>query len=833
MAHDEDATIDASGQLDATVDTSGVGLEETLETVVKLPGRYRDLGLIGAGSFGEVRRVHDMLLDRVVAMKLLHPEYTVAVQMRRRFLVEATITAQLQHPGIVAVYDRGEHEGRLWFTMQEVRGRTLGSVIDELHAHKTPTTFVMTPSGWTFRRVVDAFARIAQALAYAHSRRIVHRDLKPENLMTGEFGEVLVMDWGLARRITVDETPPGASDASGRRTAGAEMTRYGDVLGTPAFMAPEQARGDSSLHGPGSDIYALGGVLFCLLTGKLPYSGSVQDVLAKLLSGQQPRVSHAAEGGPPLPAELVAACERAMRPEIADRYESADALAADIVAWLDGLRRREQALAALDQARAIAPEIAALRTQAKEAETQARAIQAEIKPFDSVEKKRPAWILEDEALRLGRAAALAETRWTEAVHGALSLDPDLPEAHTMLADHYRERLVEAELAHRGEDSARAEEMLRIHDRGRHVAFLRGEGVLTLMTDPPGAEVIVERFVAEDRRLVPIFEKMLGQTPSVDVPLQRGSYLLRIRAPGCAEVRYPVLMERAGQWDGKAPGEKDARPIVLPTRDELGPNDVYVPPGWAWIGGDPSAADGLPRKRVWVDGFVMQRFSVTVGEYLEFLNDLVANGREQEARDACPKLPSGDESVLPRNDHGLYGLPPEREGLRWRLDWPVALVNWHAAMAYARWLARKTNRAWRLPNELEWEKAARGVDGRIAPWGDHLDATFACVLESHRGAPGQAALDDYPADESVYGIRGLAGHVRNWCINVWKMDGPLVEKDRVLLDPARIHDDDFRIIRGGAWGGTISQSRAAARSGARPGTSWHSVGVRLVRGFPST
>ncbi|MFT3765091.1 MAG: serine/threonine-protein kinase [Minicystis sp.] len=168
----------------------------------RLPGRYEDLGPIAGGSFGEVRRVRDTLLDRVVAMKLLHAEHAARSHVRRRFLVEAQITAQLQHPGIVAVYDRGElPDGRIWYTMKEVRGRTLGAVIDDLHAAGTAEAFVTTPSGWTFRRVVDAFARIAQAIAYAHSRGLVHRDLKPENLMVGEFGEVLVMDWGLARRI--------------------------------------------------------------------------------------------------------------------------------------------------------------------------------------------------------------------------------------------------------------------------------------------------------------------------------------------------------------------------------------------------------------------------------------------------------------------------------------------------------------------------------------------------------------------------------------------------------------------------------------------------------
>jgi len=373
-------------------------------------------------------------------------------------------------------------------------------------------------------------------------------------------------------------------------------------------MSPEQARGETAHHGPPTDVFALGAVLHCLLTGRAPYRGTSEEVMTALVSGPPVRVADAAEGGPPLPVELVSVCERAMRREIAERYESAEALASDVVAWLDGVRRREEALAALDQARALDSEVAALRAQASDAHARARTLLAEIRSFDPIEKKRPAWSLEDEAARLGRAAALAESRWMQAVQGALNLDPALPEGHAALADHYREQLVEAELSRRDDEAARVEAMLRIHDRGRHAAFLRGDGALTLVTDPPGAEVSVDRYVMQDRRLVPIPEGVLGVTPLREVRLERGSYLLRIRAQGRAEIRYPVRIERAGHWDGRAPGDDEPYPIVLPRDGELGADDCYVPAGWCWIGGDMATTDSLPRRRVWIDGFVMRRMS---------------------------------------------------------------------------------------------------------------------------------------------------------------------------------------------------------------------------------
>ncbi|XXX72555.1 bifunctional serine/threonine-protein kinase/formylglycine-generating enzyme family protein [Sorangium sp. So ce134] len=840
LPDNDDPPDDATGVLDDTatfgsaVVASG-GRADRGGVLVGLPARYEDLGPIAGGSFGEVRRVRDTLLDRVIAMKLLRAEHAAQPHLRRRFLAEARITAALQHPGIVALYDRGElPDHRLWFTMKEVRGRTLRAVIDELHACSGPEGFGATPGGWTFRRLVDAFARIAQAIAYAHSRGVVHRDLKPENLMAGEFGEVLVMDWGLARRIgAADPLEEGMSGPPGQALSG-ELTRHGDVLGTPAYMPPEQASGDTALHGPASDVYSLGAVLYRLLAGKPPYGGHTGvEVIRALLAGPPQPVSEAARGGPPAPAELCAVVERAMRREIAERYESAEALAADVVAWLDGVRRREQALAALDHARSFEPEIADLRASAAAAEVKARAIEAGLRPFDPIDDKRPAWEQRDEAARLGRAAALAETRWLEAVHGALSLDPDLPEAHAMLADHHRERLIEAELSRRGEDAARAEEMLRIHDRGRHAAFLRGDGALTLVTDPPGAQVIAERLASQDRRLVPARERALGPTPLIEVPLPQGGYLLRLRAPGRAEVRYPVLLERDGRWDGRAPGDDRPYPILLPEEGELGPDDVYVPAGWSWLGGDTAAPDSLPRRRVWLDAFVIRRFPVTTQEYIEFLNDLVAGGREAEAVAACPRaqlsLAEGGEALaFQRDASGLFGLPPDREGLRWRLDWPIVLVDWHGALAYAAWLAARTGRPWRLPDELEREKAARGADGRLFPWGDHPEPTFAQVVDSSPDEPSREGVHGRPLDESPYGVRGLAGNTRDWCANVWRHEGPLVEDGRLRVTAALPDDPDFRVIKGGGWSSVMNNSRAAARFGGRPAIRRPVVGFRLAR-----
>jgi serine/threonine-protein kinase len=394
-------------------------------------------------------------------------------------------------------------------------------------------------------------------------------------------------------------------------------------------------------------------------------------------------------------------------------------------------------------------------------------------------------------------------------------------------------LIDAEIGRRDEDAARAEELLRIHDRGHHAAFLRGEGALTLVTDPPGAEVHVERFVLDDRRLIAVPDGVLGVTPLRDVRLQRGSYVLSLCAPGRAEVRYPVMIERAGHWDGHAPGDQAPHPIALPEHAELGLDEVYVPAGWCWTGGDAATPDSLPRRRIWIDGFVVRRFPITTGEYLDFLNDLAASGRGAEAAVACPRaqvslVEGGEASAFLRDPAGRYHLPPDREGLRWRRDWPVVLVDWHAALAYARWLAARTGQPWRLLDELEREKATRGVDGRLLPWGDHAEPTFACVADASSAEPSRESVAGHPTDDSPYGVRGLAGNTRDWCVNVWKHGGPRVDDGRLHLEAAAPDDPDFRVIKGGAWSSAAVNGLAAARFGARPGVCRPVVGFRVAR-----
>jgi serine/threonine protein kinase len=211
--------------------------EETDERVlIGSADRYEDLGLLGTGGMGEVRRVRDRDLGRTMACKVIHAEMMEQPALLARFIEEAQASAQLQHPGIVPVHEIGRMaDGRFYFTMAEVKGRTFTDVIAEVHGASRGDRWEPGAAGWTFRRLVDALARACEAVAYAHARGVVHRDLKPENIMLGAHGEVLVVDWGLAKVLGRPDRVAEAGEldvvATDRSRDHAHMTQVGQSGG--------------------------------------------------------------------------------------------------------------------------------------------------------------------------------------------------------------------------------------------------------------------------------------------------------------------------------------------------------------------------------------------------------------------------------------------------------------------------------------------------------------------------------------------------------------------------------------------------------------------------
>jgi len=274
-----------------------------------------------------VWRASDTRLDREVAVKRLSEHLDREPEFRRRFVGEARITARLDHPGIVPVYDLGDREGEhAYYAMKLVRGETLAAAIDHFHglARNAPDRAVEE------RRLLNAFLTVCQTMEFSHARSVIHRDLKPQNIVLGDYGETIVLDWGLAKgRGEHDEEGPADPGNEARE---APLTRPGTVQGTPAYMAPEQAAGRIREVDERADIYALGGILYQVLTGRVPYEGaSGEDVLRMVLDRAPPRPRAL---DPRVPPALEAICLRAMARESGDRYARVSALTRDVQRYL-------------------------------------------------------------------------------------------------------------------------------------------------------------------------------------------------------------------------------------------------------------------------------------------------------------------------------------------------------------------------------------------------------------------------------------------------------------------------------------------------------------------
>ncbi len=758
------------------------------------PDRYEDRGRIAVGGMGEIRRLYDTRLECELAVKLLHHRYRSDERARARFEREARITAVLQHPGIVAITDCGEFDdGRLWFTMTEVRGMTLRDAIDGVH---TALESESQGGGWTLRRLIAAVESAARTVGYAHTQGIIHRDLKPDNIMVGAFGEVQVMDWGIARGIRGEETWPTDDMQLEEDTSDAANTQYGSVVGTPAYMPLEQAGGLLDAQGAWSDTYSLGCILYEVLAGVAPFTGKhAGEVWQQLISGPPtPLRERASQGLASLPDGLVEITERAMIRDIEGRYMSGTELADDLRDWLEAERRKQSAREELSEAAAQREKAAQLRQQATTERASGNAILDTVETWSPVERKLPAWAFLDRADRLEENARLTETHYVRHLRGALNHYP-LPRAHSLLAEYHRDRLIEAEARGDHREASHHEVLLGAHDRGEHAAFLRGNGALTLVTDPPGAKVLLHRYTLKERRLVAVFERELGHTPLVQVDLERGSWLLTLEAPGRAIVRYPVVIGRADHWDGIPPEGGPPFPIYLPREDELGRDDCYVPAGW-FRAGDPVATDGFSSRSLWVDGFVIRRHPVTVAEYLVFANALSAG------EDTPYNLERDGQPLQLVADRDRWLLAPggcEAE--------PIVAIGWRRAARYVQWLADVEGQAWLLPHDMEWEKAARGVDGRLYPWGDRFDPTWANTVHTTGSETLLRPTGSFPVDTSPYLVEGMCGNARDICANPYARSGP---PDGSRIVPATAPAGAHIMVRGGQRTSEHRNARVGAR-----------------------
>jgi serine/threonine protein kinase len=350
-----DPAATADEPLAAVDRVGGVGIPAVSNPVA----RYRLGEEIARGGMGVVYRATDAVLGREVAVKVLQEKHAPDSGTARRFADEARITGQLQHPSVPAVHDLGVlPDGRPFLAMKLIKGRTLAALLGD---RSDPAA--------DRGRFVAIFEHVCQAVAYAHSLRVVHRDLKPSNVMVGKFGEVQVMDWGLAKvlpeGVSAGERPGRPSDAGTvirtRHVGAADTpagsgsptppTRTGSVLGTPAYMAPEQAVGEVDRLDSRCDVFGLGAVVCEVLTGKPPYTGRDEDQIYRKALAANLADAHARLNACGVEPELVALCLRCLAPEPDDRPRDAGEVAAAVAALRAAAEERARR-AELDQVRA-------------------------------------------------------------------------------------------------------------------------------------------------------------------------------------------------------------------------------------------------------------------------------------------------------------------------------------------------------------------------------------------------------------------------------------------------------------------------------------------------
>jgi len=732
-------------------------------------GKYEILDELGRGGFAVVYRARDAVMGRQVALKVISGPLAQEREFVERFQQEARVAADLRHPNVVPVYDFGESDGALYLAMALIgQGRTLRDLL----AERGPLPL---------EQALPILAQLADALDYLHHRDppLVHRDVKPANLLLEPRGEgscispsesgispsevwAVLTDFGLVRLLQ----------------ASTHLTRSGTTLGTPAYMAPEQA--DPERWGevtPLTDVYALGIVAYEMLVGRPPFVGELATVLHAHAYAEPPSPLGAAPGlgderAAALTADLAAVLLRALAKPVAERYASAGE-------FVRALREAGEARARQEQQQAELAHLLEQARQAREAGDWLKVQTCCVRAME-VDRSHPDLLTlmaeataalqregAQEAVRRQRALryeegeqALAAGDWPAAVAAFEEVsagNPDFRHVQALLAQA-RDELQRAQwydeaIAH-GEAQRWAEACrLWINVLRERVDYRGGDAAGRLLEAVEGLLGQYEEARQSEDALA-LYDALVGDVEEGDWKgaVAAGERLLEI-APDLA-CPAAWLTRARGEW------EKAERRI----REKDGKEMVRVPAGKFLYGDD--------KKEVELPEFWIDKAPVTNGEYARFV---------AEMRHEPPEHWKGKQSPKEIADH------------------PVTYVSWDDAVTYAKWAGG------RLPTEQEWEKAARGTDGREYPWGEWAEG---CCNSEEADIGGTTPVGKYsPQGDSPYGCQDCAGNVWEWT--------------------ASEHEQGGRVLRGGAFDFEERYVRCAARSGSYPDLRDRSSGFRLV------
>ncbi len=686
------------------------------------PGpRYVFMNELGRGGMGRVDEVFDNMLGRSIAQKCSLPEGGDAYATM--LVSEAQTCAQLEHPAIVPVYDIGVGpENTPYYTMRRIRGRTFFDVLRDIARPAMRA------------QLLAVLRQVCLAVDYAHSRGVVHRDLKPENVITGEFGEVYVLDWGIAELLE-------GSDV--RRALQESIT-----AGSPGYMAPEQIIGGRV--DARTDVFALGAMLYESLSGLRLFADEDHASIVSRATGEVPAAKHVPPGvlGSSHLEALVRSCVET-DPNL--RPGSARYIADAIDEHLDGERariEREQEADALSQeGYDVYETFVALEAESRTLMEEAEVELAKFAPFDGIEKRQPAWDKQTEARRIAAEAARLLARAETAFSRAIGRAEDHAKARGGMAILHFDQFEAAEKRGDAEGMAQHLDLARTYDDGPLALELSNVGELIVECSHPNAEIVIGRYDLRGAllELGPVGAIAAGDARRFEV----GSYVV-IAKLGDRVARFPIRIRRAMRQELRC---ELAALETLPKGMVLVPGGPFLSPTGPSLAMEPHE---LP-------DFAIGEFPVTLGEYLEFLDELGEEERERRIpRESRAKDPDvfrvGGEWVL--SEYALEGEGRARVGDRWR-DLPVVAISYFDALAYCEWFHKKTGFAFRLPTSLEWDKAARGVDGRAFPMSTRIEPSFAKLRESRPEASQPEPVGTFPLDESPFGIRDLAGGIQDW------------------------------------------------------------------------
>ncbi len=771
--------------------------------------RYGKFQSIGQGGVGTVNSCLDPHLGRRVAIKSLNARYRHNKEQRTRFLREARVMSQLEHPNIVPVHELGTRDdGSIYFSMKLIDGITLRDIINGL---RSENRFI--EETYTLTRLLDIFISVCNAIAFAHSRGVLHRDLKPDNILIGSFGEVLVLDWGLAKIFKGEEAEMIDSDINLDELLDikhGELTIDGSVSGTPLYMAPEQALGRNSELDERTDEYALGTILYEILSLERPIDGeSVREILELIVEGYYPTPRKMAPNRS-IPRELEAICLKAMSKRKRDRYRDIRELVADIERYRHGhtVQARPDSVTtstwkwckrhALFSASISAVLItiliglgAVFLIRATRRQALVNLADTRKKNADSLNAQRVAIFKKLDSLRQARISKVASPEeeelrqkledinsQTESMYDiALQLyGMSLPMSHN--TEHqrmayfniYRNKMEYAALTRNypkirellsysrewlGENFEDAPQSVQLQ-LARFTDLAAGRGSLQVLSNTEGLQLTLFEQKPDERGVYEnVNPKEIGSAPVALTQLRPGSYMLEASKPGLPDVLIPFLLEHA---------EKQKLQVVMPKAIPAG--TAYVHAGSFYKGG-PFARQFKKHKRE-LPGFFMKKHEVTYEEYLKFWLDPDGSNRSDEDVSRIFLVPNDPLRAWDEDGQLIPVLKPY---------FPIVGISQTSAERYCRWLTAKAGRIYRLPSAEEWEKAARGPDGREFAWGNKYDKSFALSFENeeaHAAVTYWAPPGSFPLDRSVYDIYDLAGNVREWTKSRFSEDSPFYQ-----------------------------------------------------------